>query len=198
MGVDEESEHEVVRRVDAAMAASPRAEHLRPAERDRAGVDAPLAIGSGQTSSQPRTVRDMLVLLDVRAGQHVLDVGAGSCWTTAILARLVGPGGRVLGVERLPEVLALGRAALERADLPQARVRLADPRHLGAPGDAPFDRVLVSAMAGRLPEELLAQLTPDGVMVVPVAGEMLRVQRRGEDDPLVTTHGRYRFVPLVT
>lgn len=196
--MDEQTEGETARRVDAAMRRTPRAEHLRPADRSRAGHDGPVGIGAGQTSSQPRTVRDMLVLLDVREGQRVLDVGAGSCWTTAILARLVGPRGEVLGVERLPEVLELGQAALARTGLAQARVRLADPDHLGAPQDSPFDRVLVSAMARHLPGALVEQLTPGGVMVVPVDGRMLRVESRGAAAPFVSTHGRYRFVPLVT
>ena len=69
-----------------------------------------------------------------------------------------------------------------------------------APDEAPFDRILVSAMANRLPEELVAQLGPHGVLVVPVAGRMLRVDRdeRSPDGRRVTRHGSYRFVPLVT
>ncbi len=184
----------------AAMAAVPRAGFLHEADRRRAGVDAPISIGEGQTSSQPRTVRDMLTLLDVRAGQKVLDVGCGSAWTTAILAELVGPKGSVLGVERIPTVHAFGRDNLVRAGLPQAQVRLADPAVLGAPAEAPFDRVLVSAEPQELPGELVAQLAPGGVMVIPVAGRMLRVVTSvtAGEPPTVTDHGAYRFVPLVT
>ena len=84
--------------------------------------------------------------------------------------------------------------------MPWARVRASVAGVLGAPDEAPFDRVLVSAMATRLPLELVAQLGADGILVVPVAGRMLRVQRAtGAPDGLrVTEHGYYRFVPLVT
>lgn len=184
--------------LDAAFAAQPRERFLPPGLRHAAATDGPLDIGHGQTNSQPRTVRAMLALLDVREGQRVLDVGSGSGWTTALLAELVGATGSVLGVERVPELVALGTADLAEAGVPWAAVRAADPDRLGAPGDGPFDRVLVSAMATRLPEALVEQLAPGGVLVVPVAGVMTRVSRGpGPGDVEVTEHGHYRFVPLV-
>ena len=187
-------------RVRAAMAAQPRERFLPASERRRAAYDGPLDIGHGQTNSQPRTVRAMLELLDVRPGQRVLDVGSGSGWTTALLAELVGPTGSVLGLERVPDLVASGRANVEAARMPWAHVRAAVTGVLGAPEEAPFDRVLVSAMATRLPEELLAQLGGHGILVVPVSGRMLRVERDDEapDGRRVTEHGHYRFVPLVT
>jgi protein-L-isoaspartate(D-aspartate) O-methyltransferase len=188
--------------VAAAFAAQPRERFLPPEARASAGVDEPLGIGQGQTNSQPRTVRAMLELLDVRSGMRVLDVGSGSGWTTALLAELTGPSGSVLGLERLPDLVAFGAANVAGAGVPWARVEAADPRRLGSPDEGPFDRILVSAMAGRLPPDLVAQLVPGGVLVVPVQGRMLRVVRRlpPEDDPAdaeVTEHGHYRFVPLV-
>ncbi len=187
--------------VAAAFAAVPRAPFL-PAGA-RADLDEPVPIGHRQTNSQPSTVRAMLELLDVRAGQRVLDVGSGSGWTTALLAALTGPHGSVLGVERVPELVTRGAAAVEAAGMPWARVTAATPGRLGAPDEAPFDRILVSAMAASLPAELVAQLAPAGVMVVPVGGRMVRVVRRPppDDDPAdvqVSEHGWYRFVPLVT
>ena len=184
--------------VDAAFDAVDRAEFLRPHDRAVADVDAPLAIGHGQTNSQPRTVRNMLRLLEVAEGHRVLDVGSGSGWTTALLARLVGPSGSVLGVELEPDLAAWGAENLGRQDTPWASIRPADPDVLGAPADAPFDRVLVSAAARRLPHELVEQLTDDGVMVVPVGATMTRVRRTGPDpgDVDISTHGSYSFVPL--
>ena len=93
-----------------------------------------------------------------------------------------------------------GAPNVEAARMPWARVRAAVTGVLGAPDEAPFDRVLVSAMARRLPEELLAQLGGHGILVVPVAGRMLRVERDDEapDGRRITEHGHYRFVPLVT
>ncbi|WP_210503164.1 protein-L-isoaspartate O-methyltransferase family protein [Nocardioides xinjiangensis] len=179
--------------VSAAFDATPRRDFLPPGLRGRASYDGPLEIAAGQTSSQPRTVEDMLRLLDVRPGQRVLDVGAGSGWTTALLAHLVGPTGSVLGLELEEELVAFGGANLARADRPWAAIRPAAPGMLGDPAGAPYDRILVSAMADELPAALVAQLADDGVLVVPVAGTMLRVANPG---PVVTEHGRYRFVPL--
>ena len=182
-------------RVDEAFAAMPRAGFLRPADRDHAAYDGPIAIGHGQTSSQPRTVETMLRLLDVQPGHSVLDVGAGSGWTTALLAHLTGPTGRVLGVELEPDLVDFGTANLDRQHVPWASIHEARPPTLGLPDAAPYHRILVSAMARELPDELVDQLLSGGVMVVPVAGTMLRVARsmRGTG---ITRHGSYRFVPL--
>jgi protein-L-isoaspartate(D-aspartate) O-methyltransferase len=179
--------------VDAAFDATPRRDFLPRGVRRRASYDGPLTIAAGQTNSQPRTVDDMLRLLDVRPGQHVLDVGAGSGWTTALLAHLVGPSGVVLGVELEPELVSFGGANLARTHRPWATIRLATPGLLGDPDGAPYDRILVSAMARSLPTALVDQLADDGVLVVPVDGTMLRVTNPGA---VVTEHGRYRFVPL--
>ena len=179
--------------VRAAFAATPRRDFLPRRVRHRASYDGPLALAAGQTSSQPRTVDDMLRLLDVRPGQRVLDVGSGSGWTTALLAHLVGPTGSVLGVELEPELVAFGSANLARTARPWASIRQAAPGVLGDPGGAAYDRVLVSAMAESLPAPLVEQLADDGVLVVPVAGTMLRVVNPGA---VVTEHGHYRFVPL--
>jgi protein-L-isoaspartate(D-aspartate) O-methyltransferase len=178
-----------------AFAIVPRWRFLPPAERPFASMNAPLPIGFGVTNSQPSTVADMLGLLDVQAGHAVLDVGAGSGWTTALLAQLVGPTGRVFGVERIPELAV--RAADAVVDWPWARVRASDPGVLGSPGEAPFDRILVSAMAADLPAALVDQLTTSGVLVVPVAGVMLRVTRSPDGAVVVTEHGWYSFVPLI-
>jgi protein-L-isoaspartate(D-aspartate) O-methyltransferase len=181
--------------VAAAFEALPRARFLPVAVRPRAAYDGPLDIGRGQTSSQPRTVAAMLRLLDVSSGQRVLDVGAGSGWTTALLAHLVGPTGSVTGVELEPELVTLGTAHLAATGQPWASIRRAAPGVLGVPEGAPYDRVLVSAEPDSLPGELVDQLGDGGVMVIPVAGVMMRV-RRGPGGTVVTEHGRYRFVPL--
>ena len=194
-------------RLDAAFRAVPRIEFLPDAQRTWAHLDQPLSIGAGATNSQPSTVRTMLALLDPRPGQRVLDVGAGSGWTTALLAHLVAPGGSVLGLEVAADLAAWGaanltrylRTAPARAPSASAAIEPADPTVLGRPAAAPYDRILVSAMATRLPDPLVAQLAPDGVLVSPVAGRMAVVRRvPGRPAPEVTWHGHYRFVPLVT
>ena len=182
-------------RLDEAFAAAPRAGFLPAGQRRFARLDRPLPIGRGQTNSQPATVRAMLRLLDVRPGHRVLDVGSGSGWTTALLSFLVGPTGEVVGVEIVPELVVLGRRNLARAGV-AARVEQAREGVLGLPEQAPYDRVLVSAEATRLPTALVEQLVVGGVLVVPVAGWMHEVRRR-DGDPDDVRRGPYSFVPLV-
>ncbi len=181
--------------VAEAMREVARARFLPPAQRARADEDQPLPLWHGQTSSQPSTVADMLRLLQVPVGARVLDVGAGSGWTTALLARLVGPGGRVLGLELDPELAAWGATNVQACDQPWARLEPATPGTLGRPVPGGWDRILVSAAARELPDALLAQLKDPGRMVVPVRSTMHLVVR-DEGRTTVSTHGSYRFVPL--
>lgn len=182
--------------LDDAFAAVPREGFLPENQRQYAALDRPLPIAAGQTNSQPSTVRRMLELLDVRGGQRVLDVGSGSGWTTALLARLVGPDGRVVGVELEPALARWGRENLDRHDMPWASIEQAADGILGRPDLAPFDRILVSAGARTLPAPLVDQLGDDARMVVPVSGRMLVVHRRPDDGTEVERHGAYSFVPL--
>jgi protein-L-isoaspartate(D-aspartate) O-methyltransferase len=182
--------------VEEAMRAVPRTGFLPEDMRGLAGDDRPLPIGEGQTNSQPRTVAAMLRLLDVRTGQRVLDVGAGSGWTTALLAHLVGSSGSVLGVELSPALARWGAANVEASGQPWASLREAAPGVLGAPDDGPYDRVLVSAEAATMPQPLIDQLAPGGILVIPVAGLMNRVVRQPDGEVTTTTHGHFRFVPL--
>jgi protein-L-isoaspartate(D-aspartate) O-methyltransferase len=179
--------------VDHAFAAHPRQGFLPRAVRRRASYDGPLQIAAGQTNSQPRTVADMLRLLDVQPGHRVLDVGSGSGWTTALLAHLVGPTGEVRGVELEPELVRFGGRNLAATGQPWATITAATPGVLGDPAGAPYDRILVSAEPSVLPQELVDQLGEDGRMVIPVAGTMLLVTNPGGR---VSEHGWYRFVPL--
>ncbi|UFU03243.1 protein-L-isoaspartate O-methyltransferase [Ruania suaedae] len=182
--------------LDAAFAATPREWFLPPEAQREAGEDRPVHLREGQTCSQPTTVHQMLSLLAVPRGARVLDVGSGSGWTTALLAQLVGEGGRVDGVEVRPALVAQGQANLERAHLPWARIHQAPPATLGLPDGAPYDRILVSASAGRLPASLIDQLADDGRMVVPIGTTMTIIERTGGH--IRTRHaGQYRFVPLL-
>jgi protein-L-isoaspartate(D-aspartate) O-methyltransferase len=181
----------------AAMAAVPRSDFLPRSQRRYAALDLALPIAARQTCSQPSTVRTMLDHLDVRPGHRVLDVGAGSGWTTALLAWLVGPGGTVLGVELEPSLARWGGRNVAAAGMPWARVEQAVPGVLGRPQEAPYDRILVSAEAHTVPAELERQLTEGGVMVLPVSGRLLRLRAPSPGVPReVLGLGPYLFVPL--
>ncbi len=181
-------------RVAQAMSTVNRADFLPPEARGHADFDAPVAIGHGQTNSQPYTVAFMLNLLDVRAGHRVLDVGSGSGWTTALLAEL---GCDVTGVELVPELVEFGRANLRAAGYEGVEIHQATDGVFGLPELAPFDRILVSAEADHIPQDLIDQLKIGGSMVIPVNGTMLRIERLSEEEAAMTRHGLFRFVPLL-
>jgi protein-L-isoaspartate(D-aspartate) O-methyltransferase len=181
--------------VAEAMRTLDRSRFLPAVVRDRAGEDRPLPLWHGQTSSQPSTVAAMLRLLQVPVGARVLDVGAGSGWTTALLGRLVGPTGTVLGLELDTLLAGWGAQNVAGCGMHWAVVEQAQPGVLGRPVDGGWDRVLVSAAARRMPAELVAQLADRGRLVIPVRSTMHLVVRRG-DDLDVSTHGSYSFVPL--
>jgi protein-L-isoaspartate(D-aspartate) O-methyltransferase len=177
------------------MSAIRRQDFLPPDQRSMAGQDRPLPIGQGQTNSQPRTVAAMLELLQVATGDRVLDVGAGSGWTTALLGYLVGPYGSVIGVELEESLATWGANNVAAYQMDWVQLRPAAGA-LGCPAGAPYDRILVSASAQEVPRELVAQLTSVGRMVIPVRGVMLVVIPDGQGGWTSTAHGAYRFVQL--
>lgn len=181
-----------------AMATLDRARFLPPGPARHAREDRALALFHGQTCSQPSTVAAMLRLLQVPPGAAVLDVGSGSGWTTALLARLVGPAGRVLGLEIDPDLAAFGAANLAAWGMPWASIEPADPQVLGRPVPGGWPRILVSAAAPTLPDQLVDQLAEDARMVVPVDRQMTLVVRERGGPPVRSTHGEYLFVPLLT
>ena len=136
--------------------------------RESAYEDRPLAIGHGQTISQPYMVACMTEALGLAGGEKLLEVGTGSGYQTAILLEL---GARVWSIERIPELSEFARGNLERAGYGGAHLRVGDGT-LGWPEEAPFDRVIVAAGAPAVPEPLLEQLGEGGAMAIPVGDEL--------------------------
>jgi len=139
--------------------------------------DYPLPIGHGQTISQPSTVAFMLELLQPEEADKILDIGAGSGWTTAILAEITGERGFVYGTELVAELVEFGRENLSKNKVVNAEVWQADIQQLGLPAKAPFDKILVSAAAEDLPQELIDQLKIGGRMVLPILDSIWKIDK---------------------
>lgn len=184
------------KRIDEAFRKTPREMFLPADKRPFAQEDRPINIGDGQTNSQPSTVRRMIEWLDVQPRQRILDVGSGSGWTSALLAHLVGTRGRVYAVEKLPRLVDFGRTNCEALNIENIEFHQAG-KHLGLPQEAPFDRILVSAGAEELPLELIDQLKPDGVMVIPVHFSILVIRKHVDETLNIDTYSGFAFVPLV-
>lgn len=143
---------------------TPRAVFVETAFQDRAQADSALPISCGQTISQPSVVGIMTQALNVTPRCKVLEVGVGSGYQAAILARLAR---RVYGIERHRELALAARARMSMLDLSNVTVKTGDGTQ-GWQEQAPFDRIIVSAAAEDAPTKLLEQLRPGGIMVLPV------------------------------
>ncbi|MDP2848049.1 MAG: protein-L-isoaspartate(D-aspartate) O-methyltransferase [Humidesulfovibrio sp.] len=159
-------------RVLAAMGELPRHLFVEEAMARQAYLDSPLPIGEGQTISQPYIVALMSELLQVEPGMKVLEIGTGSGYQAAVLAKL---GADVHTVERIPKLCASARERLLSMGLFSVHVKQ-DDGTLGWPSAAPFDRIIVTAGGPEVPPPLVEQLAMGGRLVVPVGGSR-RVQR---------------------
>jgi protein-L-isoaspartate(D-aspartate) O-methyltransferase len=159
-------------RVLAAMGELPRHLFVEEAMASQAYLDKPLPIGEGQTISQPYIVALMSETLDVAPGAKVLEIGTGSGYQAAVLAKL---GADVHTVERIPRLCASARERLLGMGLFNVHVKL-DDGTLGWPSAAPFDRIIVTAGGPEVPQPLVDQLAEGGRLVLPV-GETRRLQR---------------------
>lgn len=157
--------------------------------------DYPLPIGEEQTISQPTTVAFMLELLDAREGDSVLDIGSGSGWTTALLGEIVGSEGSVLGLERQEALVEQGRKNIAPFHFEHVAIERAGEA-LGRPGEQ-FDRILVSASAPEIPQQLFAQLKPGGVLVIPVQNSIYRFTKLSETEIRQEEYPGFVFVPLI-
>jgi protein-L-isoaspartate(D-aspartate) O-methyltransferase len=157
--------------------------------------DFPIPIGFGQTISQPSTVAFMLDLLDIRIGQKILDLGSGSGWTTALLAQSVGPTGQVLAVEKIKELVDFGRQNLAGYKMKNVSIQISGEK-MGLPSEAPFDRILVSAAAEYLPEDLIEQLKMNGIVVLPIKNSIWKITKKSDTETSAQEFPGFVFVPL--
>lgn len=180
---------------------TPRHIFLDEALSHRAYEDTALPIGYGQTLSQPYIVARMTeILLGASGGklEKVLEVGTGSGYQTTILAQLVG---QVFSVERIKPLQDKARDRLRQLGVRNVQLKHADGG-FGWPEMGPYDGILSTAAPRAVPEELLAQLAPNGVLVIPVGGqeqELHLIMRDGDTEKFVTQKLEpVKFVPLLS
>jgi protein-L-isoaspartate(D-aspartate) O-methyltransferase len=183
---------EVLRAFDTV----PRHAFLPDAVQHRAYEDAALPIGYGQTASQPSLQALYLQLLRLQPGERVLEVGTGSGYQTALLARLAG---HVYSVERVRELSARARAAIDALRIDNVALLVGDGT-IGWSRFAPYDAILVAAGAPSIPAALVDQLARGGRMLIPLGGldeQQLTLVRKVPDGVDTETVGSCTFVPLL-
>ena len=164
--------------------------------RDIAWTDQALPIDCGQTISQPAVVAMMTDALELKPSHTVLEVGTGSGYHAAILGHIAG---HVVTVERFRTLAEVAAGRLKELSLDNVEVFIADGM-LGYPARAPFDRIVLNAAVGEVPQVLFEQLKPGGILVAPVgpaeATQMLTRYRKGEEGLEKRELGLVRFVPM--
>jgi len=168
---------------------------------DYAYADQPLPIGHGQTISAPSMIAIMLDSLELKPGQKVLEIGAGSGYNAALIAEIVGPKGKVFTIERIAELAEFGRANLQKTGYGRVQVVVGDGT-CGYKKGAPWDRILVTACAPEIPHLLVKQLKVGGKLAAPVGQHYmfqtwLVVDKRSEKEVSTRECGGCSFVPLV-
>jgi protein-L-isoaspartate(D-aspartate) O-methyltransferase len=184
------------RRVLDAMARVPRPRFVPPELRDQALDDRAVTIGCEQTISQPFIVAVMTVELALTGVERVLEIGTGSGYQTAVLARLAA---EVFTVERHRTLSLRARGVLDGLGFENVRYRTGDGT-LGWPQAAPFDRAIITAAAPKVPEPVFAQLVEGGLLVLPLGNEeaqRITVVRKSGGRPAIHQGLPCRFVPLI-
>jgi protein-L-isoaspartate(D-aspartate) O-methyltransferase len=184
-------------RVLAAMYKVPRHEFVSRESWSQAYADHPVGIGEQQTTSQPYMIAAMIQAAQIKAEDRVLEIGAGSGYQTALLAELSS---QVFAVERYQSLADAAGKTLERLGYRNVKM-VAGDGSMGLPEAAPFDAIIVSAAAPRVPPALIEQVARGGRMVIPVGHSQEQVvqlvQRDQDDNITVRTLEGCRFVPLI-
>jgi len=177
-----------------------RADFLPDDLKNEAGVNTPLPIGFGQTNSQPLTVAFMLELLQPQPGEKILDIGAGSGWTSALLAYCVADAGKVYAIERIEELCEFGKnnvAKYNFIDKGIVEFVCADGTK-GWPERAPFDKIIASASAQNIPDAWKEQLKIGGKMVLPIKNSIWLITKISADKFSEKEFPGFAFVPLIS
>jgi len=161
--------------------------------------DFPISIGFNQTISQPSTVVAMTEALEIKKGEKVLEIGTGSGWQSALLSYLVGEKGFVYTIEIVKELAEFAKKNLKKLGIKNVEVVIGDGS-MGLKGNAPFDKIIVTAACPDIPKPLLDQLKMGGIMVLPIGNMYLQemyVVKKLKDKLEKKAIGSFMFVPLV-
>ena len=183
-------------RVLAAMAAVPRERFVPEEVRNSAYNDSALPIGHEQTISQPWVVAAICQALRLQGDEKVLEIGTGSGYSAAVLASLAR---RVISVERVPELGESASRRLAELGIDNAEVVIGDGSR-GHPEEAPYEAIAIHAATPEAPHSLIAELAPEGRLVVPIAtssADLLVAFIREDGELRQETIGPCRFVPLI-
>ena len=166
---------------------------------DQAYKNYPLAIGDGQTISQPATVAFMLELLQPQRGDKILDVGSGSGWQTALLAEITGSQGKIFGLEIVEELIGWSRQNIQKYHFNNIKI-IKGNGWQGLPAESPFDKIIVAAAAEIIPQVLKEQLEVGGRLVVPVGvgyQDIVLIVRESQSQYREERFPGFVFVPLI-
>jgi len=180
-----------------AMEAVPRHFFFDSSFLEYAYEDKPFPIGAGQTISQPYTVAFQTELLHVRKNDKILEIGTGSGYQACILAEL---GAKVFTIERQKTLFDKTSKFLHLVGYPTIKFFFGDG-YKGLPAYAPFDKMIVTAAAPYIPDALLEQLKPGGILVIPLGGDdvqiMTTIIKNTDDSIIKKEYGAFRFVPML-
>ncbi|MBU2635437.1 protein-L-isoaspartate O-methyltransferase [Patescibacteria group bacterium] len=167
--------------------------------KDLAELNEALPIGSGQTISQPLTVAFMLEQLQPEAGDNILDIGSGSGWTSALLAQIVGSNGKITAIEIIPELKEFGEKNVSKYNFIKKGIVqfICTDGSKGYKEEAPFNRILASASAEKIPQAWKEQLEIKGRIVAPVRNSIWVLIKKSKEEFEETEHPGFAFVPLV-
>ena len=149
--------------------------------KDRAYEDIPLPLLRGKTISQPTTVMLMTHALELQEGEKVFEIGTGSGYQAAIIAKAVGPKGKVITTEVVPELVSISRQNLAKANIKNVQV-FEDDGSNGLKEEAPFDKIIITSACKEFPKPLLEQLKPEGIIIGPVGDRNEQEMVRGTKD----------------
>ncbi len=191
--------HGVRREVIEAMNKIDRKIFVSEEYEESAYLEVPLPIGFGQTISAPHMVGIMCSALNLSRGDKVLEIGTGSGYNAAVISLLVGDDGHVYTIERIAELAEIARRRMELLRIKNVTVVVGDGKN-GLAEYSPFDKIVVTCYARKIPEQLLSQLSDDGILLCPVGNELVQVLKR-----ITKVHGKIheenlmevKFVPLV-